>query len=267
MRGAGNEERFGSVACVIATHRRPLLLREALASALAQTRAPQEIFVVDDEGSERARAVVEELARGAPLSVRYLVHADGRGPSTSRNFGARAATSDWIAFLDDDDRWLPGYLAAATAQADAQLVLTARWDLDGSGRRSPGKTPDRTYDERRWLRRNLGGAGSSTVIRRELFFAIGGYDPKLLSGQDRDFVIRAMRGGARYRAVGERLFEHRDHGPRITMDARTILPARLRFLWKHRKAMQAGDIGYMLRKIRREVGRARWRRESADAAQ
>lgn len=242
-------------------------MREALASALGQTRAPEEVFVVDDEGSEEARAMVEGLARGAPMPVRYLVHADGRGPSTSRNFGARAAKSEWIAFLDDDDRWLPGYLAAALARADAQLVLTARWNLDGRGRRSPGKTPAPTYDERRWLRRNLGGTGSSTAIRRELFLAIGGYDPKLLSGQDRDLVIRAMRCGARYRAVSERLIEHRDAGPRITTDARTILPARLRFLWKHRSAMKAGDVGYMLRKIGREVRRARWAGETTSTAQ
>jgi glycosyltransferase involved in cell wall biosynthesis len=249
----------GSVACVISTHRRPALLREALASALAQTQPPEAIFVVDDEGSSSAREVVEATARGAALPVAYLVHGEGPGPSTSRNFGAHAARSEWLAFLDDDDRWLPGYLAAATAASDTDLVLTARWDFDGQGARRPGKVPLPTYDERRWLRRNLGGTGSSTVIRRELFLAIGGYDAKLLSGQDRDLVIRAMRGGARYRAVTERLLEHREDGARISTNARRILVARLRLLWKYRRDMRLGDVRYMLRKIGREVARADWR--------
>ncbi len=216
--------------------------------------------MVDDEGSEAARAVVATAARGSAIPVRYVVHRDGRGPSTSRNLGGRAAAAEWLAFLDDDDRWLPGYLSAVAARTEADLVLVGRWDFDGTGERRPGKMPAATYDERAWLRRNLGGTGSSTAIRRELFLAIGGYDPKLLSGQDRDLILRAMRAGARYAAVPDRLLEHRDEGARITMDARTILPARLRFLAKHHRAMRPSDILYLLRKTVRETSRASWRK-------
>ena len=251
-----------ALACVvIPTHRRPHFVAEALRSALAQTLPPREVFVVDDEGAAETRGVVEAIARSAPLPVRYCAHREGRGPSTSRNYGARASSAEWLAFLDDDDRWRPDYLRAALAHADADLVLVGRVDFDGAGDERPGKIPPEHYDERAWLRRNLGGTGSSTVIRRKLFLEIGGYDPQLLSGQDRDLVLRAMRAGGRYAAVREPLLEHRDEGPRITTDARTILPARLRFLRKHAHAMRAGDIAYMLRKIAREVSRASWRRE------
>jgi len=249
-----------TVACVIPTHRRPRLVCEALQSALAQTLSPTEILVVDDEGSAETRLLVEEIARGSAVPVRYCVHGEGRGPSTSRNHGARLARSEWLAFLDDDDRWLPGYLLAALAHGEADVVLTGRWDFDGAGARLPGKVPEPIYEERRWLRQNLGSTGSSTVIRREVFLAIGGYDPRLLSTEDRDLMIRAMRAGARYAVVSERLLEHRDDGPRLTMDARTILPARLRFLRKHIGAMAPGDVVYMLRKIVREVRRARRQR-------
>lgn len=233
---------------------------EALRSALAQTLLPNAVWVVDDAACERTRGAVEEIARSSAVPVAYRAHREGRGPSTSRNLGARAADAEWIAFLDDDDRWLPGYLEAATSHTEADLVLVGRWDFDGAGVRTPGKVPEASYDERKWLRRNLGGTGSSTVIRRALFHAIGGYDPLLRSGQDRDLILRAMRAGARYAAVQERLMEHRDDGPRITIDGPTIVPARLRFLRKHASAMSVGDIAYTLRKIVREAARARWRR-------
>jgi glycosyltransferase involved in cell wall biosynthesis len=254
-----NPVRAISVACVIPTHRRPQLVAAALESALAQTLSPSEVLVVEDESSEAARGAVEEIARRVAIPVRYLSHREGRGPSTSRNLGARETQAEWLAFLDDDDRWLPGYLAAALAHPDADLVLTARWDVDGAGVRRPGKAPLPHYDARAWLRRNLGGTGSSTVIRSSLFRAIGGYDPKLLAGEDRDLIIRAMHAGARYAAVSERLLEHLDDGPRLTLSARTIVPARLRFLAKHRAEMSAGDVGYMLRKMLREASRASWR--------
>ncbi|HEU4429672.1 MAG TPA: glycosyltransferase family A protein [Myxococcota bacterium] len=246
---------------MIPTHRRPQLLAEAIESALAQTLAPCAVFVVDDAGDEPTRTVVEKMARASAIPVHYCAHGYGPGPSTSRNLGARAAEgADFIAFLDDDDRWLPGYLEAALAPADADLVLVGRWDFDAAGVRRPGKVPAPSYDERAWLRRNLGGTGSSTVIRRELFLAIGGFDPALLSGQDRDLILRAMRAGARYAAVSERLLEHREYGPRISRSARRILPARLRFLRKHVHAMNAGDVAYMLRKIARELRHALGRR-------
>ena len=81
-------------ACVMPTHRRPNWLGEALASPLAQTRLPDEIFVVDDEGSAAAAEVVAKQAIRTRVPVHYLVHRDGRGPSTSRNHGARAASSE-----------------------------------------------------------------------------------------------------------------------------------------------------------------------------
>lgn len=252
------EPRAGDVTCVIPTHRRPRLVVEALESALGQTLAPLEVYVVDDEGSAATREAVDAVARRSAIPVHYCTHTDGRGPSTSRNFGARAARTEWVAFLDDDDRWQPDYLRAALAHEEADLILVGRWDFDGEGVRRPGKVPEPSFDERAWLRRNLGGTGSSTLIRRRLLLAVGGYDPKLLSGQDRDLILRAMRAGARYAAVQECLVEHRDDGPRLTMDARTILPARLRFLVKHAGAMSAGDVVYMLRKIVREVRRASW---------
>ncbi len=249
-----------TVACVIPTHRRAALLDEAIRSVLAQTAPPTEVWIVDDAGCAESKALVESLARESAVPLRYLAHTLGRGPSTSRNLGAREAQCEWIAFLDDDDRWLPGYLAAALTRADADVVLTARWDFPSGGPPRPGKSPLPVYDEHAFLRRNPGGAPSALLIRRAFFLAIGGFDPGLPASEDRDLILRVMRAGARYATVPERLVEHRDDGEGISQDAFTLLPARIRFVAKHMHAMNLGDFAYTLRKTLRELRRARWRR-------
>lgn len=99
------------IAAAIPTHNRLNDLKEAIASVLEQ-RVEIEIIVVDD-GSDPP-VDPDCLSRG----VRLIRHARPTGPAGARNAAAEAATADWIAFLDDDDRWLPG-------KAEALLMLSS----------------------------------------------------------------------------------------------------------------------------------------------
>ncbi|HIV72020.1 MAG TPA: glycosyltransferase family 2 protein [Candidatus Aquabacterium excrementipullorum] len=109
-----------TIAVVIATYRRPHLLRRCLEALLRQSvpASTFEIVIVDDGRSHDTQQVVEEFARrtqGAP-AVRYLQPQGTRGPAGARNRGWRASAAPIIAFTDDDTvpdgHWLrEGYRA------------------------------------------------------------------------------------------------------------------------------------------------------------
>src|SRR5262245_3344132 len=90
------------VSAVIPTYNCARFLGDAIRSVLQQTVPVHEVIVVDDGSTDNARDVVETFGH----RVRYVFQ-QNRGPSGSRNTGIAEATGDWIAFLDQDDLWLP----------------------------------------------------------------------------------------------------------------------------------------------------------------
>ncbi|HEX9097381.1 MAG TPA: glycosyltransferase family A protein [Candidatus Dormibacteraeota bacterium] len=105
---------------VVPTHDRPDYLRQALASirALDGPDIDFEIIVAEDTVGSRTGLIAGEF--GA-----RLVRASNRGAAASRNAGLRAATGEYLAFLDDDDVWLPGHLRPHLALLKAQPRLRA----------------------------------------------------------------------------------------------------------------------------------------------
>lgn len=94
-----------TVSVVIPTHNRPELLKRALDSVYAQTYTDFEVIVVDDGSAPRAYDVLGEYLN-RPNFV-YLETEKDTGGSATRNVGIRHAKGEYIAFLDDDDEWLP----------------------------------------------------------------------------------------------------------------------------------------------------------------
>ena len=115
------------VSVVIPTLRRPALLRRALDSVLAQTCRDIEVIVVidgpDDETSAALRAVDDPR-------LRVLANPRSLTAAGARNRGVEHARGRWIAFLDDDDAWLPHklerQLGAARDQGDVLVTALSR---------------------------------------------------------------------------------------------------------------------------------------------
>jgi glycosyltransferase involved in cell wall biosynthesis len=97
-----------NISVIIPTYRRPYIVLRAVHSALMQTYKDIEVIVVIDGPDETS---VKALERINDSRLTLLVLPENVGGSEARNAGVRAAKSDWIAFLDDDDEWVPEKLA------------------------------------------------------------------------------------------------------------------------------------------------------------
>ena len=107
------------VSVVIPSKNRPELVGRAVRSALKQTCQRIEVIVVIDGPDQRA---VQTLAKINDPRLRVVGLEASVGAQEARNIGVRMARGPWVAFLDDDDEWLPTKLAR---QLDA--VRAARW--------------------------------------------------------------------------------------------------------------------------------------------
>ncbi|MDE2598525.1 MAG: glycosyltransferase [Rhodocyclaceae bacterium] len=179
---------------------------EALHSVLAQDYGNLEIIVVDDGSTDDD---YDRLAQIDPC-IR-VVHLEGRGVSFARNTGMRQSGGRYIAFLDADDIWFPGKLAAQIRylerHPDVGVIFGGflKWTSDDSGHFPPASalSSDCSHLERAnpersgWLyHRLLMGllVGMNTaVIRREIYEWLGGFREDMRIGEDYDFWLRASR--------------------------------------------------------------------------
>lgn len=121
------------ITVVIPTYNRAKVLGMALESVFTQTCPPVEIIVVNDGSKDDTR----EVLAGYGSRIRAINQENG-GLSAARNTGITAAGTEWVAFLDDDDQWVPERLAIAIEtismhpQIDVHATNTALVNADGS---------------------------------------------------------------------------------------------------------------------------------------
>lgn len=223
-----------AIAVVIATRDRPHLLADrALASVAAQTRPPNFVVIVDDSCPDLRitnRAIVDSL-KIPRCSVTYLENARTEGASGSWNTAiafllAEVAAVDglFVAILDDDDAWLPTYLArceAVAAEGDLDMVAAGlRWIESVEGPETVLFAPE-TLSAAQFLVGNPGIQGSNIFVRFSVLLAAGGFDEALRSTTDRDLCIRiADLGWVCYGRIPEVLVDHHADADRARLSTR-----------------------------------------------
>jgi glycosyltransferase involved in cell wall biosynthesis len=209
-----------SVTAIVPTCNRPGLLERALRSIAAQELAPTETIIVDDAGIGSNDSTFRVLQRCGLREVHLVANSRAKGASGARNTGAALATGDLLAFLDDDDEWLPSYLAQAVLAFSSRELDVVCTDLlcqfdDGLDR--PGKSaPDRLLPEL-FLTLNPGLVGSNIILKRALYREVEGFNETLPTCNDRDLGIRlSLRIGIKYRRLAKRLVRLYQHtGPKL----------------------------------------------------
>lgn len=155
------------------------LIEESLASIRYQ-QLPVELAIIDDASSDGTL----EYLRSLNGFCSHLLQSGGRGPSAARNTGIRATKSEFIAFLDADDVWPPGSLAALANALVENPDADFAQGLVRNFRTNPDGSRDFFTPPYRFL--NLGAC----LWRRSLFDKVGLFDEDLQLSEDLDLLMR-----------------------------------------------------------------------------
>ena len=107
------------VSTIIPVFNRAAMLREAVASVLAQTHRPIEILIVDDGSTDDTAAVADELGR-AHAEIAHVFHRPNGGAGAARETARLSARGDFIQHLDSDDLLLPRKFELQVAALEAR---------------------------------------------------------------------------------------------------------------------------------------------------
>jgi glycosyltransferase involved in cell wall biosynthesis len=224
------------VSVVITTYNRPSYLARAVESVHGQTYDPLELVVVDDCSDTPAESVLADLSvdLGRFHEVTCIRHEENRGANAARNTGVRAASGEYVAFLDDDDRWRPEKTARpveafAAAGEETGVVYTGVVATHGEDRET--KTPPAVDGDltKALLCRNVVGTLSAVMVRTDLAEAVP-LDEGFPSWADLEWYIRLSRRAAFARLPEPLVVYEFDSHNRLSSDFEKKLVAYERFV-------------------------------------
>ena len=226
------------VSVVLPTRNRRRLLEWTLNSALAQEDVQLEVIVIDDASTDDTADYLRSV--GDPR-IKVLRNVGRTGVAVARNRGIDAASGEWIAFLDDDDRWLPNRLRLMIDRGredDADFVVGTVAVVDPSGRRLETLVPppaDRLADA---LTMSGTTSGPSAVIARAgLLERTGGFDTQLSYLADWELWLRFAEAGKP--AVREEpLVEYLQHPGSMMLDDETDIHREFTYMRERHPQVQ-----------------------------
>jgi len=211
------------VSVIIPHYNRSTLLTETVESILGSTERDFEVIIVDDGSDSDEWTAVKRLMADKVRVVRRT--AGTKGPSSCRNIGVRESAAELLVFLDSDDVMAPWCLSTRLSACDTNpdtdlwifpvLLFHTRpgdldvlWNLTESG----------TDSSKRFLLSDPPWHTSSPLWRKSAFNSTGGFNEKLIYGDDSDLHYRALRAELRiavYPGLPD-IFVRRSSANRIT---------------------------------------------------
>jgi glycosyltransferase involved in cell wall biosynthesis len=196
-------QRLPLISVIIPTYNRAALLRRAIDSVYAQEGVGElfdvEILVIDDGSTDTTPAVASSYA-----GLRYIRPSANKGTSGARNVGLDAAVGEYVAFLDDDDSWLPWKLRRQLQALEerSEVSLVYGQEVKRSDR-AVWVWPDPQDSPSGWMHRSLlltcPVNTSSVLIRRSHVEAVGRFDERLRCWEDYDMWLRlSLQGPFRF---------------------------------------------------------------------
>jgi peptidoglycan/xylan/chitin deacetylase (PgdA/CDA1 family)/glycosyltransferase involved in cell wall biosynthesis len=236
VKGKGPGEQMTGIAVIVLCFNQGRTIEEAVDSALAQTRAPAEVVLIDDGSTDILTIQKISALRRPGLSVERI---ENRGAAGARNHGARVTSSDYLVFLDGDDVLERTYLQKAGALLDAQpelgVIACALQAFEGA--------------DYLWVPPPFnfvdgfakGTPPVTSMIRRTVFDSVGGFDEKFGLFETLDFWLSVLERGHKAEIIAESMLKYRvqtfSNYYKI-IQPETWIERRNAILAKHRKAVE-----------------------------
>lgn len=182
------------VTAIITTFNRVKFLASAIDSVLAQSLDDYELLVLDNDSSDETPELVSKYA---DTRIRYVRHANV-GISEQRNLGVKLAKSEFLAFLDDDDIWLPRKLESElevfrTLGEDVAMVYGGFVFYNDAGAEWGKHIPHLRgfiLEPLLWANDPFTGSASNPMLRKAAAVNVGSYDPRVRVGEDWELYLR-----------------------------------------------------------------------------
>jgi GT2 family glycosyltransferase len=235
-----------TISVIIPTLNRSDYLCQTLDSVFAQTRLPDEVFVVDDGSTDDTR----ERVTAYPKVVRYI-YQENRGPATARNNGMSVATGDALLFLDSDDLLLPGALealeAALSLNPQSVLAYCRAQIIDASGAISEplwqvGNEAERDHLWEALASVNFIRTTGCVLVRRTALESVGGWDESQRL-EDWELWLRlAEKTGVSFVRVPEPLLQYRVHQTNLSHQEVDVYKGGRKIYLTHRERYPEGSV-------------------------
>jgi glycosyltransferase involved in cell wall biosynthesis len=232
-------------------------------SALEQEFQPVEVLVCDDGSTDGTREAIMSLGEHDSRVVYLASRPSFGGPARPRNLGVRSAIGDWLAFLDDDDVWMPQKLSEQIRQIDAGADVVAT-----NARRLSGglyfESPATRHPSRRELMQNNPLIVSTVLTRKDLVVASGGFPESswLVAIEDYALWLALADIGARFTILEQPLAVYDDSAEQTLSKSSLSTQLKMTVLSARRWCSEPGD-GALASAAIRQAGRLLptiWRR-------
>lgn len=184
------------VSVIIPTYNRVHMVTQAIESILTQSYEDFEIIVVDDGSTDNTQEVISRYVELHPQKIHYIFKQNG-GCASARNAGIKAATGDFVAFLDSDDLYEPRKLELQVEllnmEQDCGFVYSDCIEFDEARnrswiRRAAAFDCPEHFDVKCFMRPNADAHFGSFLFRRECIECIGGFDECFQYNEDSYFL-------------------------------------------------------------------------------
>ncbi len=237
------------VTAVMALYNGGDLVRDSLESIVTQTLPPRQIIVVDDGSTDESPGLVARFAQThrGPSTVTVIRKENG-GQGSARNTGAAQTTTEFLAFIDQDDTWsrdhLEVLLEGFADQPQRGWIYSDFRHINAEGQtfrrhylqQTHYRVPEQSFTG--MLSRDLMMLPSATLLRTRAFREAGGFDTQFRGYEDDDLFLRIFQAGWGFAFEPRDVTNYRIHDENSSRQS-TFLRSRERFYLKYRAVFEA----------------------------